>query len=150
MTTLNFIVCANDETVGNRGEWCDEAADAWTRTAIAALERLPFAGDVRCDSHFPNWHGGRFAHQASLYHYELFGLAVCVGGAVDADDDGEPAAISWRDLSESERADFARQIWAALETADTERDRVQAEHDAEEARFAAECAEEADRTGRVP
>lgn len=141
--TLKFAVCGNTETTSNLHEICDEAADAKTRAVCDALSDLPFVGweAVDVDSHYPNWHGGKYAHQAKMHGNEVFGIAVCTGAIVtEIDDEGEEVEtrVNWKNLSAEDRGKMEPQIWAAIELGDVAADKVQAEHEAAEAKFAAE------------
>jgi len=150
---LNFVVCGNSETTGNCGEFGDDVCADWTRDVADGLGRLPFAhdGTVRVNNHFPDWHGGKYAHQSKQYGYESFGHAVCTGGTrevpVTDGDEGETeeVTVKWADLSAEERAEVESAVWAVIEAADLTRKAAQAEDDAEsEARYAAAKAEAAD------
>lgn len=144
--TLNFVVCGNTETVGNNGELCDEAANAWTREACRALDALPFVGSVKVDSYFPSWHGGRYAHQTAMYGYQAFGSVICTGGereVIDSDGDTDTEVVRWADLPVELRADYEAQVWTAIKKADAEAAAVQKADDEEQAKFAAEDAEDA-------
>lgn len=132
-THLRLKVCGNEETVGHCGEFCDEAAQAWTRAACRELEALPLVGEVHTDSWFANWHGGQFAEQAKARGFERFGLVVCTGATVTVtDSEGDEAEESrrWADLPAEDRARYEEAIWAAITVANAERDKVQAAHEA--------------------
>jgi hypothetical protein len=125
--TLDFVVCSNDEVVGNLGEFSDDAVVAWIREVVEGLERLDCVGEVDQDAVFRSWNGGRYAHQCRVLGYERFGDVVCVGGRREAATDGEDAdddavPVKWGDLTPDERATIEPMIWAAIDRANKARE----------------------------
>lgn len=133
--SLNFVVCKNTEVVGNGGEFCDEVCLEWIRDVKTEMERLDFVGNVRSDSHFPNWNGGKYAHQSKMYGYDSFGNVVCTGGTreiplVDGEEgERESVAVEWADLTVEEKSEIEARVWSVIEAANKQREKSQVDID---------------------
>lgn len=138
--SLKMIVCRNTETLGEGEGLDDEVCEQLASDLSTELYKLPFVEDVDYDRHFPNWHGGKYSHQAAAYGYKTFGWTACVcvvHRGLGYDEDGEEIEteerVRWSALPEELRAEYQEKIFAAYEAAYEVARKWQAEIDAERA-----------------
>lgn len=105
--TLRVVLCTNAEVWESfaidacNADWLDDshevAQQAFGRNARDYADRLIRAAasalpdDYETDSHFPNWDGGKYSHQARMFGWTPMDSAVAVYKVIEvgADEDGE-------------------------------------------------------------
>jgi len=149
---LRVIVCEAAEAVldwedptGNGNQ--DECNSVCSDTHAAIRKLLPPIS-AESDSHFPNWHGGMYSHQAEMYGFSSveFGVVQCfVREVAVEDEDGELVENDWEEITLDKMPQSVKQAIEAVEDAHRKAIReVEAAQDAEQARLdAEEAAEEA-------
>lgn len=133
-TEIRTVICTNTETMRGMAEvactadWLGDShaaaqetyeanADDYTDRLIrAAMSALPQS--YESDSHFPNWNGGKYSHQAKLYGWTRLGVGGVVFRVVEIDDEGEETEIPESDWTEAHKHDIAmldKAVTAAVE-----------------------------------
>jgi|GEM_PF-4106569 len=147
---IRVIVCEDAETVI---QWSDptgngnqDACNSVCRDTHAAIRKLLPPVSAESDSHFPNWNGGKYSHQAKMYGFSAveFGVVQCfVREVAVEDEDGDMIQNDWENITLDKMPQCVTQGVAAAEEAHSKAIRgVEAAQDAEQARLDAEEAAE--------
>jgi len=147
---LRVIVCEDAETVI---QWSDptgngnqDECNSVCRDTHAAIRKLLPPVSAESDSHFQNWNGGMYSHQAKMYGFSAveFGAVQCfIRKEAVEDEDGDTIENEWENVSLDMMPQSVIRAIEAVEEAHSKAIRgVEAAQDAEQARLDAEEAAE--------